>query len=352
MKIGIMTMQRINNYGSFLQAYGLKKLIESLGYETEFVDYEYENSIIKYNSRKFSKFFKTKNNIRRYFVRKKFNRLFSELQNDYFGDYNLNPKDIDTLVIGSDEVFNCLQEYPVGYSRQLFGKDYENINVISYAASFGQTNYQRLKNYNIDSEVASLLNKFEAISVRDNNSYETVYKLINKKPIINLDPVLIYDYDKEMIDNVKLSNYIIVYAYPYRLTSKEKKAISKFAKKHNKKIVSFGMYQDISDVELIINPFEIFSYFKHADFVITDTFHGSIFSIKTKTNFCTIVRDSNFGNNNKLSDLLDRLKLNDRVIIDIDDLETFYNNKVDYKKTNEIIEKEKSKSIKYLKENL
>ena len=46
-KIGIMSMQRIKNYGSFLQAYGLKKIIEKLGYEVEFVDYHIGEPIIK-----------------------------------------------------------------------------------------------------------------------------------------------------------------------------------------------------------------------------------------------------------------------------------------------------------------
>ena len=51
-KVGILSMQRINNYGSFLQAYGLKSMIESLGYETEFVDYHIEKSLIEKNTSK------------------------------------------------------------------------------------------------------------------------------------------------------------------------------------------------------------------------------------------------------------------------------------------------------------
>lgn len=46
-QVGILSMQRIKNYGSFLQAYGLKKMIESLGHTVEFVDYHIEDSIVK-----------------------------------------------------------------------------------------------------------------------------------------------------------------------------------------------------------------------------------------------------------------------------------------------------------------
>ena len=52
--------------------------------------------------------------------------------------------DVDTLVIGSDEVFNCLQPYPVGYSKQLFGDGYAHSKIVSYAASFGSTRYEDL----------------------------------------------------------------------------------------------------------------------------------------------------------------------------------------------------------------
>ena len=62
-KVGILSMQRIKNYGSFLQAYGLKKIIEELGHDVEFVDYHIEPSIIenKENSKndKISKVLKT-----------------------------------------------------------------------------------------------------------------------------------------------------------------------------------------------------------------------------------------------------------------------------------------------------
>lgn len=356
--VGIMSMQRIRNYGSFLQAYGLKKTVENLGYGVEFVDYEYEKAIR--TSEKKNIFLKIISNINivQYIRKKKILKQYNDLFEQKFipiickKSNNIRPKDIDCLIIGSDEVFNCLQDYPVGYSRELFGKNYENIPIISYAASFGQTNYDLLKKYKIDSEIGELLKNFKAISVRDDNSFQTITKLTEIKPNLNLDPVLITNYDDETIDNVSLKNYIIIYAYPGRLSEKEEKAIKKFARKHSKKIVSFGMYQRIADIDITVSPFEILSYFKHADFIITDTFHGSIFSLKTHSKFCTIVRNGKSGNSNKLIDLLNRLKLEDRIITDIEDLERIYNKKIDYKQTDKILETEKIKSIDYLKKNL
>lgn len=353
-KIGIMSMQRIANYGSFLQAYGLKKTIEDLGYYVEFVDYEFEKTLIVPEKKRFlTKLFKNINIIKKLKTRHGWN-IFQKKYKQYLDKYfqikdnkkNIRPK-LDALVIGSDEVFNCMQSYPVGYSRELFGKNYESTKVLSYAASFGFTTYDMLLEHNISNEIFDLLSKFKGLSVRDANSIDILHKLGLKNIELNLDPVLISEYE---ISNItEYNNYIILYTYPGRLSHKEEVIIKKFAKKHNKKILSLGFYQSIADINLYVDPFDVLGYFKSADFIITDTFHGSIFSIKTNNKFCTIVRKSN---SNKLTHLLEKLDKKDRIISDLNDLESFYLKDLDYSKTNKIILEEKKKSIDYLKRQL
>lgn len=355
-KIGIMTMHRVINYGSFMQAYGLKKIVENLGYKVEFVDYKEEAPIIKNSLEDTFKKIKNNINIIKFIKQRKMKNEFSKLYNENIIKYlNISQKrnypysKIDELIIGSDEVFNCLQPAPVGYSKELFGFNYENIPVISYAASFGSTNLETLQKYEIDMELTNMLKKFKAISVRDINSLNIVNELTNKKPNLNLDPVLIYDYSQECLKKGNLKDYIIIYAYNNRLTKKEEKYIKYFAKKIKKKIVSLGMYQQIADYNLVVNPFEVLPYFENADFIITDTFHGSIFSIKTHSNFATIIRKSN---KNKLYDLLERLKKTDCIVNKIEDIEKLYKKKIDYKETDEIIDTNRKKAIEYLKNNL
>ena len=356
MKVGIMSLQRIKNYGSFLQAYGLKKILESFGNEVVFVDYQFQDEFVTTPIIKKSIITKFKNNINIYkFIQKKMyiNKFVKEYIPQLCGEkYNYLDKTIDSLVIGSDEVFNCLQSYPVGYSKELFGEHYEDKNVISYAASFGQTNIERLKKFRIDQEIASLLRKFKNISVRDLNSFNTIERLINKEPSINLDPVLVYDYKNDLVDNVIIKDYILLYTYPERLSNTEKNMIKTFAKKHKKKIVNIGVYCDIANINIIVHPLEVMSYFEHADFIITDTFHGSIFSIKTHSQFCAIVRTGNYGNINKLYDLLKRLKKEEVILNDITELEKMYNNNVNYAETDKIIEEERKKTFDYLKNNI
>lgn len=359
-KIGIMSMQRIVNYGSFMQAYSLKKIIESLGYSVEFVDYKYEESVKSTPKDSIlSKIRRNLNVIEYLGVKKNQAKMTS--------NYNLNIKrylnigeeknyaynTIDQLVIGSDEVFNCLQGYPVGYSRELFGKNYDSIPVMSYAASFGSATLEEIKKNGIDNEIAEMLSKFKSISVRDENSYNTVKGLIGQEPDVNMDPVIIKDLTKDMKDiNIKIDNYILIYAYPRRLTKTECKYIKKFAKKHNKKIVTIGGYQRIADYNLVVDPFELFAYFKNADFVITDTFHGTIFSIKTHAKFGTIVRSGKLGNNNKVYDLLNRLKLTERIVDKIEKIDKLSDLSIDYQETDKIIDNEIKKTITYLEKNL
>lgn len=369
-KVGILSMQRINNYGSFLQAYGLKSMIESLGYETEFVDYHIEKSLIEKNtsknkfSRNLKKGIETFNAPGSLINKIKYIKYKQNFKNKYIkllgidSSYNYNPQ-LDSLVIGSDEVFNCIQSNDnVGYSLELFGKDNNARNLISYAASFGNTTLDKLKQYKKNVEIANYLKKFNSISVRDNNSYEIVKELTSISANINLDPVLMFDYKSKLNfkkDKKLTEKYMIVYAYNGRITKNESIKIKKFAKERNLKVYSIGGIQDCTDKFIDCEPFEIFNYFYNAEYIITDTFHGSIFSIVTNKNFSTIIRKSvnnSYGNEEKLSDLLCRLGLKNRMSYDIDETIENLNNSIDYTDVNKIIIEERKKTMDYLKDNL
>lgn len=351
MKIGIMSMQRITNYGSFLQAFALSKTIKNLGHDVQFVDFKVEPCITQTETSidvsKLSKY--DQDNLQ------KARNFYSFFAKEYLKELDILERNerakVDTLVIGSDEVFNCLQDNPeVGYSLELFGKNNNAKKVISYAASCGNTTFEKLVSFNKVSEISNLLSKFQKISVRDKNSKDFVNKLIGKEPQQNLDPVLIYNFDKDKKTiNIDFENYIILYAYNLRFTKQECDAIKKFANKHNKKIISLGSYQYCTDLFIPAHPLEVFSYFEKADFIITDTFHGTIFSVKTHKPFATFIRESN---KEKLSDLLFKLNLSDRQVKDLNNLENILLTPINYEKTDFILENEKESAIQYLKENL
>lgn len=361
-KAGILSMQRIYNYGSFLQAYGLKKMLEELGCDVEFVDYHPGKCLVDLKQkngllRKLSKSMevlmiqaplKAKLN----FI--KYKKNFGVKYHSYLGigsQYNYNPE-LDILVIGSDEVFNCVQDNPnVGYTAELFGVGSQAETVISYAASFGNTTMERLKQYGAEKEVAGWLNSFNTISVRDNNSYEIVKELTGKAPELHLDPVLMYDYMKKcpaVSKQADDSDYLVLYGYTGRFSKEECRKIREYAIEKKLKILCIGGIQQCCDKFVDCSPFEVFSYFKNAYAVITDTFHGTIISIITQQRFATFVRSSGYGNAEKVSDLLKRLNLEEQIVFNVEELGKIVEKKIDYLSVNYIIENERKRAYQYL----
>ncbi len=375
LKVGIMSMQRIINYGSFLQSYSLKKNLEKMGADVCMVDYRVGKPLVFNNDQKIPKkaslFAKLKNKIenRLFFPRKiskkTMDRYFQaeygikkDFENNIMPMLGITDKmnyspELDLLVIGSDEVFNCLQPNPaVGYSKELFGDGNNSKKLISYAASFGNTMKEGLIKHGIYDEVKEMLNKFDGVSVRDKNSLRLVEDMdcndINK----NVDPVFLYDYEEESNIEVPISDYIVVYAYSCRITREESAAIIRFAKKHNKKIICIEGFQCYLKNYVELNPFEVLAYFKKADYIITDTFHGSVFSIKYNRQFVSLVRggtEGAYGNSAKLVDLLETFGLKDRELTNLDDMEKKLTGSIDYDRVNTRIMEERQKSIDYLK---
>lgn len=364
-KVGIMSMQRIANYGSFLQAYGLKHILEELGCDVQFIDYHPGKTIIPSDEgtgikRKINKLLETFKYDASFIDKIKFikyKKNYAKKYYPYLGleEMNYDPQ-IDLLVIGSDEVFNCVQNNTnVGFSSDLFGANSNAKKIITYAASFGNTTIDKLKKYKIDNIVSSYIDKIDTISVRDENSGSIVRALTGKEPLYNLDPVLIYDYIgkcKEIPKNVSENKYMILYGYSGRFEKTECDMIKKFAKKRGLKIFCICGVQDACDKFIDCNPFEVIAYFQHADYIVTDTFHGTILSIITHRQFITITRNKGYGNVEKITDLLIRLKLSSRALDILNNLEDKMELLVDYDLVDRIINNERDRSYKYLREEI
>lgn len=355
MKIGILSMQKVMNYGSFLQGFALKKTIEELGHQCEFIDIE-QGKIYPEYKRTFSFFIEK---ILHHFIKWDFfNRIKYTIKfrhhfkNVFFDMLEVNKHTIkyfDTVVIGSDEVFNFAQRVPWGYTPQLYGMINNTNKVISYAGSFGHTTINDILHHQLKEEIAKHINTLSAISVRDNNSYNIIKELIKKEPVLHVDPVLMFDYSS-YIKPINRKNYIIIYTYPNRINDKKEiNAIKSFAKKYNKELISIGFYFSWCDETVIPTPFEVLGYIQGADYVITDTFHGSVMSIKFNKKFATIVRNTN---KQKLTFLLSQFNIEDRIVEKNELLEESLLLDCDYTIINQKIERERMRSMKYLQDNL
>ena len=229
--------------------------------------------------------------------------------------------------------------------------------MITYAASFGNTTLDKINKYGKREEIGKLLGEMDAISVRDKNSYNIVNELTGKKPSTNLDPVLMFDYmSSGLVPEIRLKEkYMLLYAYNGRISKKEAKKIKEVAVSRGLKLYSIGGAQPYADKFINCTPFEVLAYFREAECIVTDTFHGSIFSIINKKPFVTLVRKSennSYGNEEKLTYLLESLQLENRVIYDIIDIDSALNKTIDYGLTDGIIVKERENTINYLKSNI
>lgn len=234
----------------------------------------------------------------------------------------------------------------------MFGKNNNSQKLISYAASFGNTTIDKIEKYGIRDILSECLCKFDRISVRDNNSGNIVKKLTGNEPEYNLDPVLMYNYIgkcNKIPELSKKEKYLVLYGYSGRFTNKECKQIKEFSKQNNLKIYCIGGVQNACDKFVDCNAFEVISYFQNADYVITDTFHGTILSVITHRQFVSVVRRNGYGNSEKLVDLLERLSLNDREIADLSDISSMLLKKIDYCETDKTINIERKKAVDYLK---
>lgn len=324
--VGIMSMQRIRNYGSFLQAYGLRRMLESLGCEVRFVDYRPGRCLVEPErpsrlprpAAKLAEVLEGPGplaaklayaNYKRHYDARTWPLLGLPAEPDY------RTEGLDMLVIGSDEVFNCVQSNSnVGFSPDLFGAGSKAKRTITYAASCGNTTVARLRERGVAEDISSWLSGLDAVSVRDENTASVVRGLAGADPVRNLDPVLAWDFfgEEDVPESPVGGRYVIAYAYSGRLTKEECTALRAYADGRGLRVVNVGGVQGCCDEFLDLGPFEVLAAFRGAECVLTDTFHGTILSVIAERPFATIVRTTGYGNAEKLTDLLSRLRLGSR----------------------------------------
>lgn len=287
-KTGILTFHRALNYGAVLQAYALQKTITRLGAECELVDYvcpkithDYKPFRIEKGS--FAKSFaKSTVMCRR---RAKRAAAFKPFFENYLvkSKESYSPESIkeaagkyDVFITGSDQVWSprC-----VGFDPAYFLTFADSRQKYSYAASFAVS---ELPPEQID-EYKSRLKDFQAYSVREQSGVKLVKELTGKTAMTHLDPSLLLSREEwSKIAVKKLDKpYILIFAGqpPYELVNQ---ALKLGAEKN------LPVYQlwdapklKKTAVEHIVAPTveEFVGYFKNAEYVFTNSFHGTAFSV-------------------------------------------------------------------------
>jgi len=227
MKFGIITHYDVHNHGAILQMYALIKVLKlNFGIEAKALQFDknydflgkeceakYKLSLksvkiyLEYLYKRGLKVFLF--NIRKKIIFEKF-KIKAQLIGDYYTQY----KDLDAVVIGSDEVFAL----HTGPTPVLFGHAIPTSKVFSYAGCFGPTTINDIRNLHCEEFVSSGLASMIGLSMRDKNSVQIAKELTGRNSVLVVDPVILYGY-KEEISNFKkptLPSYLLVYAYETR----------------------------------------------------------------------------------------------------------------------------------------
>ena len=365
MKVDVITLHNINNYGSALQTYATQKIIESFGYNVEFIDYYRDGYSIESqveNNLKFSNIYNknklfhkigktilTKNIKDQNKVFKDFLKKNIKLSKPYDSYEKLkdDPPKADIYCVGSDQVWNSGWNAKIDKSFFLeFIKDKPKTSISS---SFGKVELP-------DSEkitIKKYLEKFDSITVREKSAVELLETMQIKSNLV-LDPTLIVNEDTwEQLINNKNYKTPEKYIFVYQLNTKSKKFdnyLDKIAKLLKLPVirVSAFKHQRFKKGKLKYLPeIEEFLYLiKNSEYVITDSFHCTSFSIIFNKKFISIFPD-NYST--RLENILNITGLVDRKA-DIEKIESI-KNEIDYDRVNSIINIKRKESYELIKEN-
>jgi polysaccharide pyruvyl transferase WcaK-like protein len=350
MRVGILTYFDGINYGAFAQVFALQSRLVELGFNVEVIAYkDNKHKINEYRSLFLTINLKILiNNIEKLKVFRKAQKKLNTTQRVSRVSQVVDMK-FDKIIIGSDEIWNFKNDL-FGLNLIYFGKDLnDKTNVFSYAASFGSICKDEL----IPKEVISNISKLSAVSVRDDNSSDLICKFLSDAKKV-VDPTLLYDYKNETKDINIASDYLLFYGIT--LQGEDQKFIQEmvnYSKLKGLRLISVGYHHDWADENYVnIHPFSWLKYIKNANYVVTNMFHGTVFSIKFNKRFLTIASKRR---ENKVGSLLREFGLESRLCDSSDINEDFserINAEISYESINFQINTLKNLSEKFLIESL
>lgn len=335
-KIGIITLPLHMNYGGVIQAYALCLILKKNNFEP----YILQNKVSGVKQR-------LKRIIDRHSPIAKFtlgNIPVLEIDYDRMLDECVNAN-IGTIVVGSDQIWRPAF-FDVNISFCLWAKN-SCLRCISYAASFG---YEDWRLTEMETEIACRgIRHFSAISVREDSAVELCEKYLATRAVHVLDPTMLLEPAQYRVMCKPIKEK---YVFCYLLASSDKVDLSVVsAIKDRMKLPIRKIFLSKNKIQKRIqrtNSIENWlSLLNSAEFVITDSFHGTVFSILFNRPF--YVLRNNAGGNSRIYSLLKMFNLENRLITTLDDMTE---KPINWKSVNYILEEWKRKSLNFLNDAL
>lgn len=378
MKIGIITLPFNWNYGGILQTYALQFALKKLGHDSYTINrntapMSLKLKVLSYVRRSILKIVFRKDVVVRTWPTKEEEKTIRQhtdrfiRENVQITDLFKSEKDFKNIgkynfkafVTGSDQVWR--PKYSPVLENHFLGFLPKNGDVkkIAYAASFGVGNWEF--NARQTKICASLAQSFDQISVREDSAVNLCKEKLKVDSVVALDPTMLVDKEEYVKlvekDNIPqlpgtLLNYIL------DLTPDKKKIVDQVADEFTIKPVSImpkGIFREVGKHKLddcICPPVTNWLRgFMDAKFVVTDSFHGTVFSIIFNKPFLAI------GNAKRgitrFSSLLKILGLEDRLVLNYDEsIKEKINTPIDYEKVNTILDQKKKEAYQFLENSL
>lgn len=383
-KIGCVIAYKKNhtNYGTALVGYALLKKIQELGYDVEVIQYTKRLSFLQKISfiinavragelKNIRKRVKGKEVLRKhpeYAVNieeriKAVNAYKEEKLLPLFHEYvgydalHKGSSNYDVVVVGSDQVWTPMS-LPNKFFNLLFVND--KVTKVAYASSFGVSEIPAFQK----KATGAYLDRFKAIGVREQRGKEIVEELSKNKATVVADPTLLLDskeWKEESKDSCVDESEPYIFCYFLGTNPEARRAANKLKKQTGYKIITIRhMDEYVADDENFgdeapynVGPNDFVKYISKAEYVCTDSFHCTAFSIQFHRKFMTFYRFSagnKTGRNSRIDSLFSVLDI-DRIHIYNGDI-MLIDKEIDWNKTDENLSKLRTQSIDFLKKSL
>ena len=368
MRVGLLTLHASTNYGAFLQAYALSETIQKMGNDVTFINYlhKYRQNTVafsfpKYNSEQsilqnaMKILYRLASQALNYHQLSRFLKYLNEsrLQNinvtkttyHSFSDLKEAKETFDIYIAGSDQIWGF----------QLFGGEFDPVFFLSYLPKTAKT-YTYAASMGRVAPPKELVDSFKEysknlniISVRECSVLPFVRENSGKEVYCVLDPTLLLTTEEwsgfEKVPPKKHGRYLL--SFSLRGDETYFKKVKKIARKSALEVVwihNTGVFCKYFVKHNYVRPEEFVWYFANAEAVITDSFHGTMFSIINRKPFYSVAP---YPQSVRIEDHLKRLGLLDRLYDSAEKLPDTVT-EIDYTKPCEKLEEWRQKSFAYL----
>ena len=341
MRIGILTLPVHINYGGILQAYALQTVLERLGHKVVILDRQvnYEQPLFRMAMALPVRLIKKLFGLHKGTV---WIEKAKQKKKQLAQQNNINPKDFDAIVVGSDQIwraryFRNISNNPA--DMFLAFADKWDIKRFAYAASFGTDQWELDERKTEES--SHYAKKFDAISVREDSGVKLCRENLGIASEHVLDPTMLLTRDEyKTLINIECSSKCALASYILDRDADKVNIVDALSKRFGKEYSINRQEYPVPSVEFWLEGLV------RAERMVTDSFHGTAFSINFNIPFVVLSNQSR--GQSRLESILKMFHLENRIVYSLEQALEIIDTPIDWDMVNNILAIQRNKSITFL----